>query len=692
MHRENGDISGAKEAGFPREFEPMKAALADTAFDRQGWIYEPKMDGIRAIAMIKQGKITLTSRRGLDLARSYPEIVHELSTYGHDLIFDGEIIALDERGMPSFQVLQQRSGLTATDDVRKASQATPIYYYIFDIVYLDNYSLLNTPLEQRKRILRETLIESDHIRLLDRIETDGITAFKAAAAVGLEGIIAKRLDSRYEPGGRSKAWLKVKATVTAEFVICGYTEGTGSRSQHFGALLLGYYRGGKLVYAGGCGTGFTEQTLASLNERLLALRTTQSPFLERIPGKYFHWVRPELVAEIKFQEWTREGNLRAPVFLHLRPDKSPTECTVAQVNQSLIDEIRSFKTRGMLQVDGEEVALTNLEKTYWPTYEKQSPITKRDYILYLLSVSPWLLPHMKDRPLTFLRFPNGISGGKFYQKHWDQGLPSFVETFSLFGESNKRDQRYIVCNNLATLIWLAQVADLELHTWQSRIEPGPDAFNLQKTFTGSVAALEASLLNYPDYMLFDLDPYLYSGKERSGDEPELHRRGFKKTVQLAHWLKEILDSLPIESFVKTTGKTGLHIYVPIVREFTFDDVRALSETIGRVVLDKHPGDVTMEWAVVKRKGKVFLDHNMNSRGKTLASIYSPRVSPEAAVSFPIRWDQLDDIYPTDFTMRNVPDLLAKQGDLWSDILNHKNDLAHRLQNPPKQQKTKRRAS
>jgi bifunctional non-homologous end joining protein LigD len=260
-------------------------------------------------------------------------------------------------------------------------------------------------------------------------------------------------------------------------------------------------------------------------------------------------------------------------------------------------------------------------------------------------------------------------------------------------EHVRSEQEYIVCNNLPTLLWLAQIADLEIHTWQSRIAPGPDGTGYPRDFGSSLEALEKSLLNYPDYLLFDLDPYIYSGKEKSGDEPELNIAGFRQCAELAKWLKDIFDTIGIEAFIKTTGKTGLHIYIPIVRDFTFDEVRALSDAIGRIVLKQHPNDVTMDWAVVKRKGKTFLDHNMNARGKTLASIYSPRVSPEAAVSVPVRWDQLDDIYPTDFTMRTVPDLLAKQGDLWGDILDHKNDLRKLLdktgmtpQAPPKKRR------
>ncbi len=305
-------------------------------------------------------------------------------------------------------------------------------------------------------------------------------------------------------------------------------------------------------------------------------------------------------------------------------------------------------------------------------------ITKRDYLRYLVKVSPWLLPHLQDRLITLIRFPQGIEGIKFFQKHWQEKLPSFVQTVRTYTEHEKRDQTFLLCNNLSTLIWLGQIADLELHTSHTRISNESDGKKLPKTFTGSLKNIENSLLNYPDYMVFDLDPYLYSGHENKGAEPELHLKGFRKACQVALWLKELFDQLSINAFIKTSGRTGLHIYLPIKRNLDYDTVRSLSETIGRHVLEQHKSAITMDWSVKKRTGKVFLDHNMNARSKSLASIYSPRVSKEAAVSVPIEWDELSDIYPTDFNIETLPTILSKRGDLWADILSNKNDLQHLL--------------
>jgi bifunctional non-homologous end joining protein LigD len=286
-----------------------------------------------------------------------------------------------------------------------------------------------------------------------------------------------------------------------------------------------------------------------------------------------------------------------------------------------------------------------------------------------------LLPHLHDRPLTLVRFPNGIHGGHFYQKHWEQPLGSYVETVWLYSDQNKGDGEYLLGNNLATLLWLGQIADIELHTWYSRVNPAGDAEGTPTSFSGSIENMQQSVLNYPDFVVFDLDPYLYSGKEARGAEPELHAEGFAATSQVALWLKEMLDGLGLNSFVKTTGRTGLHIYVPIERSLDYHATHTISETLARFLVQQHPKEVTVEWAVDKRKGKVFADYNQNVRGKTLASIYSPRVLPWAAVSMPLRWDEVGKVFPTDFTILTAPDRLRQVGDLWSEILNKKHDLA-----------------
>jgi bifunctional non-homologous end joining protein LigD len=346
---------------------------------------------------------------------------------------------------------------------------------------------------------------------------------------------------------------------------------------------------------------------------------------------------------------------------------------------AVLEQLARDSDRFVLKVMGQKVSLTNLDKPFWPEYEGRRALTKRDLLVYLARISPYLLPHMRDRPLTLTRYPNGVLDSHFYQKHWEAPLPAFVERVLLWSEQFREDQDYLLCNNLPTLLWLGQIADIELHTWYSRVDPQPDAPELPQTFTGSARNFGRSLLNYPDFIVFDLDPYIYAGHEARGEEPQLNRKAFQKTCEVGFWLKDVLDSLSLSSFVKTTGKTGLHIYVPILRQLTYDETRAAADTIGRFILRAHPKDVTMEWSTAKRTGKVFFDHNQNTKGKTLASIYSPRPTPWAGVSMPVRWDELRDIYPPDFNILNACDRVEKTGDLWANILNEKHDISQLLQ-------------
>lgn len=700
------DAAGARQAPLPKTLAPMLATPAERAFSHPAWVFEPKFDGVRAIALVRDGDVTLLSRRGLDVSAQYPSLVQELSRQPvHEAAFDGEIIALDNEGRPSFEALQQRLNLTRAADIQRAEAEVPVYYYVFDLLHLDGFDLRGAPLADRRALLERALAPSTRVHLLEQFDGAGEAAYEAALAHGIEGIVAKRKDSGYESGRRARTWLKIKGTTSDEFVVGGFSAGQGGRARSFGALLIGQFDAdGRLVYVSNVGSGFDDRTLAELRRRLDTLRTDDCPFAQepdlRAPAT---WVRPELVVEVKFSQWTRDGHIRAPVFLRLREDKpardvqrvrvahtperdSPmlaNHASLADDVAEVLDQLRTKREQCLLHVQGHRISLTNLDKPLWPKRGRRRALTKRDYLTYLARVAPHLLPHLRDRPLTLTRYPNGIEGDYFYQKHWEGELPPFVETVQLYSGTNEGDQEYLMCNNFPTLLWLGQLADLELHTWYSRVSPEPDGHHLPTTFTGSKENIEASLLNYPDFIVFDLDPYIYSGREAAGDEPELNRKAFAKTCQVARWLKEILDSLSLSSFVKTTGRTGLHIYVPVLRQLDYTAARAACETIGAFLLRQHPRDVTMEWSVDKRAGKVFFDHNQNMRGKTLASVYSPRPLPEAPVSTPVRWDELDDIYPTDFTILTVPKRLEQVGDLWANILDAKHDLEGLLGGAPK---------
>ncbi|MCI0817459.1 MAG: DNA ligase D [Chloroflexi bacterium] len=701
------DIEGAKKAALPRSIDPMQATLTENAFSSPDWYFEPKMDGVRALAFVDGDKVRLISRRGIDQTKQYPSIVESLRGQTERLVLDGEIVALDERGVPSFQAIQQRLGLTRKSEIERMEAELPVYYYVFDLLWAGGYDLRPGRLRDRKMLLAQLLLPDAAVSLLDHFEADGEAAYRAAVEHGLEGVLAKRRDSTYESGRRSKSWLKVKATREDDFVVGGFSGGAGGRAKTFGALLVGQYDDeGRLVYAANVGTGFDDRTLASLRKRLDAIATDESPFDVMEPGSMrfgrpkdvpVTWVRPDLVATVKFSEWTADGHLRAPSFLGLRDDKAPADVhretateppvaasPVASVAaddsvESVLDQLAQKKAKLTLHVGGEKVPLTNLDKELWPAWQDQRALTKRDLLTYLARVSPYILPHMRDRPLTLTRYPNGIAESHFYQKHWEGKLPAFVDSVTLWSGGNAKDGNYLLCNNLPTLLWLGQIADIELHTWYSRVSPDPDGAHLPETYAGSDKRFDQSRLNFPDFIVADLDPYIYSGEEAKGDEPELNRKAFKKTVEVALWLKELLDSLSLSSFVKTTGKTGLHIYVPILRQLDYDVVRAAAETIGKFLLRAHPRVITMEWSTVKRKGKIFFDHNQNAKGKTLASIYSPRPLPWAGVSMPLRWEELRDVYPTDFTILNAPDRLSEVGDLWANILDEKHDLGAMLE-------------
>lgn len=711
--------TGRKRASRWQEpIAPMLASMAEEPFSKDGWVFEPKFDGIRAIAYVSSGDVKILSRRGLDLTSRYLELAEHLAENKKDCIFDGEIVAFDQHGRTSFQLLQQASGLRSRGVLDKADRNIPIRFYVFDILSVDGKSTMEKPLTERKALLRKHLTETTDVRRVDDLGADGNRAFLACLENGLEGVIAKKEDSPYLEGKRTSTWLKLKATRTSEFLVCGYTEGKGSLLDSFGALIFGVYDDdNQLVYAGSVGTGFNDATRQKLFDVMQSLKSKQCPFAVRPMAKAIaSWLTPEMVVEIKYAEWTMDNKLRMPVFLQVRTDKKPDEARpnvvvpiselssmgeaarvptkksgeVVSINRnkekakdqgksglraSLLEQLDNQDDELELEVEGNSVKLTSLNKVLFPGKGRAiKPATKRDYINYLIQASEPILQHIHGRPFTLIRYPSGINGQKFFQKHWAQGLPPFVETIEYFSEHAHKDEEFLLCNNLSTLIWCGQVASLELHSVHSRIDTEPDGAKLPRKIKGSLQNIESSILNYPDFLILDLDPYLYSGKEEANAEPELHKKGFAKTRDLAKLLKEMLDNLGLNAFLKTSGKTGLHIYIPVIRNVDNDAIRQLAGTIAAHVAKMRPDDVTIDWAVKKRAGRVFFDFNMNARHKTLAAPYSVRATNMANVSVPLSWDELDDIYPTDFNIRNVPQRLAEVGDLWENILNEKTDL------------------
>jgi bifunctional non-homologous end joining protein LigD len=685
-----------KAEAMPARLSPMLAESGDAPFAHPDWMFEPKLDGYRVLAFVRDGNVSLRSRKGLDLTQVFPQITAELARQGGtEMILDGEVVALDATGMPSFNALQVRAQLKTEREIVAADRETPAIFFCFDLVHFAGLDLRPAPYTDRRRYLAQCLLPSAHVQLVHASD-DGATLYPAALAQGFEGVMAKRKDSRYQAGRRSASWLKIKSTHSAEFVIGGYTKGKGAR-EPLGALLVGYWDQGRLHYAGHVGTGFDDATLARLRTRLEPLQTGRHPFAEKPPlHAATTWLRPELVAELKFAEWTRDGYLRAPVFLRLREDVDPktvrrtepnraVQANAAASPQAGVDEVlRQLEDRRpafTLAAGQHRIRLTHLDRVYWPADDalKQPALTKRDLLRYLAQVSPFLLPHLADRPLTMVRMPEGIRGDRFFQKHWEPPLPEFAQSVTVFSESKDERHDYLLCNNLPTLLWLGQSGTLEFHVWHSRARLGPDAASRGTDYASSLAALESSVLDYPDYIIFDIDPYIYSGKEAPGAEPEFNTVAFEKGKEAAFRLRELLHAMALNPFVKTSGKTGLHVFVPIERTLNFDAVREVCTMVGRHLLRRYPKLITMEWSIGKRTGRIFIDCNMNVRSKTLCAAYSPRGLPGAPVSMPLTWEELEKARPLDFSIANAAERLARTGDRWGDALTRKQSLERTLE-------------
>ena len=682
-------VAGARAASIAR-IEPMLSSATPIPSTGE-YIFEPKLDGIRVVVTIDHGSVELRSRGGLDATNSYPGIVAALKQQPvSSAIFDAEVVAITPEGLPSFELLQQRMNLQDPTAIGAAERTIPTVLYIFDIMYLDGYDLTKVQLRDRKEVLSRIILPMAQVAETFAIPANANEAYDFAIAAGFEGLMAKRADSRYEPGRRSGAWIKRKGTDHDPFLVGGFTAGTGHRGATFGGLVVGEMVDGKLEYRGKVGSGFTDKDAKAMRARLEGLVQPKSPFAGPTQDdRTATWVKPEVAIEIEYANRTNANLLRAPIFKGIVGEPrvrivaapksqapkvpEPEDSVSSAPGTQVVEQLTYAKQKALLEGPGWQLAVTNLDKVLWPSAAGKAH-TKRDVLVYAASIWPTLERHVRDRPMTLLRFPNGIHDKKFYQKHWDAELPAYVETIVMYSDGEGGDQRFLLCNNLPTLLWLCQLADIEWHAHLARVTPGPDAPRLPRTFTGSSANLAKSVLNYPDFILFDLDPYIYAGHEKSGDEPQPNEAGFAQTADVALSLKEILDALGLNAFIKTSGATGLHIYVPILRQLDYSVIRAAANTVCMELLSRRPKDVTMEWDTKKRTGKVFLDANQNARHKNLAVAYSPRAKPGAPVSMPLRWDQIGVARAAEFTLDTVPPLVGERGDAWAKILESKQDL------------------
>ena len=605
----------------------MLCKTTDKAFDDADWAFEIKWDGYRAIADLRNDDIRLYSRNGLDFSKKFKKVSNALKIQEHELVLDGEIVAYDDQGKPNFQWLQ-RIG----DNPNLA-----LIYQVFDLLWLNGHSTENLSYLQRKELLKQALTQNEIIQYHDHILENGKEFFQAAEEMGLEGIVAKKTDSIYRENLRSSAWLKIKINQTDEAVICGFTEPKGGRKK-FGSLILGKYHKGEMVFCGHTGTGFNDKTLAELHQKMEALITEKSAFkITPKTNAKATWTKPELVAEIKFTEITKDLIYRHPVFLRLRDDVKVKDVEFNSENQSKNEIVKKIepKTRTAKndfnkKIGKQELKLTNQNKIYFP----EDDVSKGDVIDYYQSVSKYILPHLKNRPQSMNRFPNGIEGLSFYQKDAAEETPDWIKIEKVFSESSDKYINYIICNDKETMAYLNNLGCIELNVWTSQL---PKA-------------------DFPDYLVLDLDPS--------------EKNTFEDVIETTLAVKEVLDLAGIKAVPKTSGSSGIHVYIPMGAKYSYEQVKDFGHLLMQMVQEKLPDLTTLERSLQKRdKGKIYLDYLQNRRGQTLASAYSLRPKNGAPVSMPLEWDEVKvGLQPTDFNIHNALERLKDKGDLFKPVL------------------------
>jgi bifunctional non-homologous end joining protein LigD len=655
--------SGAKKAPMPEHVVPALATLAEKPFSNPEWVFEIKWDGVRTLARVQDHQVKLWSRSQREITREYPEMA-VLPNYvnGHDVWLDGEIVALDKDGRSDFQQLQQRFSVQSPS--AELMRKVPVVYYVFDILYCDGHDLRKVPLVERKKLLKRILDTDSLIRYSDHEVEKGQELYELARERGLEGIVGKQLHSPY-PGGRTKSWLKFKFDKELDAVVGGWTDPRKSR-EHFGALLVGLYEGKSLGFIGGVGTGFSVALQASLAERLRGLRISDCPFAEEPDtSEIAHWVKPELVARVTYGGWTGDRHLRQPRFAGMLEDRDPRECTfekemriekdvdahqsdgskqhaksgrrvytrpssaAALSEKELAKELDDGAREDVVaEVGGQTLHFTNLNKVYFP----QDGYTKRDLLAHYLRMAPFILSFLKDRPLVLRRYPNGIEGDAFFQKDAGKGVPDWIQTAAITSESKgPKKIHYFLANDLPSLLYLTNLGCIDHNPWSSRYDDQ----------------------EHPDYIFFDLDPSAGAN--------------FASVVKLARALTERLEILKLKVFVKTSGATGLHIFIPIRPHYSYEQVRQFVELVATWTARDYPELITTERSLSKRpEHSIYVDAHQNSRGQSLASVYSVRAFPHAPVSAPVSLSELNSKLREDtWNIKSMPGRISKIGDLWA---------------------------
>lgn len=640
--------------------KPMLAKETDKAFDNKDWLFEIKWDGYRAISEIRTGRqvVLLYSRNGLNFQDTYPIVADQLKKINADAVLDGEIVVIDEKGRPDFQLLQHYS----------ENHDKPIQYCVFDLLELNGRDTTGLPLVDRKELLKKIIPKNEVIRYSDHIIEKGKSFFRVSKEKDLEGIMAKKMNSKYYPGKRSSEWLKIKNHKTAEAIIAGYTEPEGAR-KYFGALVLASKKGNKFTYIGHTGTGFNHESLKEMYELLQPLVQKDSPFDEKIKtNSPVTWVKPKLLCEIKFSEVTADGKFRHPVFLHLRNDKTINELNMDNIKKpkpsssrktgggkkekrtvskkTSVKEKESSKGGDKIYQFGKtEIKVSNIDKIYFP----EEGITKGNVVDYYISMADYILPYLKGRPESLLRNPNGINGQSFFQKDAAENAPSYVKNKKVHSESNDKEINYIICDNLPTLVYLNNLGCIEINPWHSTTKS----------------------LDKPDYLIIDVDPS--------------EKNTFDQVIEVALTVKKILDKAGAKSFCKTSGATGMHVYVPTGKKYTFDQVKDFAYLVCMMANNELKDFTTLERTLSKRNSKhIYMDYLQNRTGQTIASVYSLRPKPGATVSTPLLWKEVKKgLSPKDFTIHNSLKRTKKMGDIFKGILGKGIDLKkclERLQN------------
>ena len=644
-------LSSGKTAEFPSKLSPMLATMVDKPFDKEGWQYEIKWDGYRTVAFCNENKVELKSRNDKSFNEKFYPVLNAVQQWNKNAVVDGEVVVLDEDGKSNFGALQN---WRSEDDGE-------LYFYVFDLLWMNGKDLMQIPLSERRILLKQLIPENNIIRFSENFQVSGIELFEAAKQMGLEGIMAKKSDSVYSAGNRSTNWLKIKANQRQEMVIGGYTKNEAS-SKSFSSLLLGIYEKGNLIYTGKVGTGFSDKQQIEMLKQFKPYIISTTPFAEipdiNKPSRFQHnlphataiWMKPELICEVSFTEMTSDGVMRHPSFEAMRMDKKAEDVTsekALDTNEILSTEKaqsgttiepagkRDRKTflnpnddTQVREINGHEMKFNHLKKIYWP----DEKISKGDMLNYYYQVAPYILPYLKDRPQSMNRHPNGINGESFYFKDVTDSAPDWIETFDYKSDADSRIRKYLVAKDEASLLYMATLGCIEMNPWHSKVEKE----------------------DYPDWCIIDLDP---------------SENTFDQVIEAANVTKQILESMGITSYPKTSGSTGIHIYIPMDAKYTYEQSKEFARIIATLVQREIPQYTSIDRIVKARKGKMYIDFLQNRAQATVAAPYSVRPKPGATVSMPLHWDEVKKgLKMSNFTIYNALERIKSAGDIFKPVL------------------------